>query len=62
MKILDWMQHSGSSVTIIVNPCHWRLVPWYERDDDIMISPQYRSVCVGWLFIVVKLWIDDTTW
>ena len=57
-----WVVNSGASITFIVNPWQWRLRPWHENADDIEAGPSYRGTVFGWLFLVVKVWIDDETW
>ena len=60
-----WLEYSGASVTLIVNPCHWRLLPWLKTDDTRSIwdsGPDYRGVTFGWLFLIVRVWLDNETW
>lgn len=60
-----WIRYSGASITLVVNPFNWRWLPWAENAVDAGVSitdPNYRGVVFGWLFLVVKLWIDDDTW
>lgn len=60
-----WLKYSGASVTLIVNPCHWRWMPWFEADDNkenIWRGPDYKGSAFGWLFVIVKVWVDNDSW
>lgn len=59
-----WLTHSGASVTIIINPCHWRFRPWLEDGSGYSLAegPNYRGAVFGWLFVIIKVWIDDDAW
>ena len=60
-KFLGWVSNSGASVTLVLNPCQWRWLPWADRD-DVWQGPDYKSVTFGWLFVIVKAWIDSERW
>ena len=60
--MLKWLRYSGASVIITVNPLHWRWKPWTMNFVDEWIGPHERTVTMGWLFVTVRLWIDDGSW
>ena len=60
--MLKWLRYSGASVIITVNPLHWRWKPWTTNFVDEWIGPHERTVTMGWLFLTVRLWIDDGSW
>jgi hypothetical protein len=59
LKMLKWLRYSGASVIITVNPCHWRLRPGWGQDRE---WPNEGTVYVTWLFLTVRIWIDDGSW
>jgi hypothetical protein len=60
--MFKWLRYSGASVIITVNPLHWRWKPWTTNFVDEWIGPHERTVTMGWLFVTVRLWIDDGSW
>ena len=62
---LPWIRYSGASITLVVNPFNWRWLPWAENAASPSLldnGPSYRGCVFGWLFLAVKVWIDDDTW
>lgn len=57
--MLKWLRYSGASVIIIVNPLHWRLKPFCGRDQE---WPNEKTRYAGWLFLTIRVWIDDGSW
>ena len=57
-----YLTYSGASVTISINPLHWRLKPWLSRFQDEWAGDNTRTWTVGWLFLTVRFWIDDGCW
>lgn len=59
-KYGDWIKHSGFTVTVIANPFQWKLVPWGENaHNDGWLGHNYRGYVFGWLFFIVKVWVDN---
>jgi len=58
-----WIRYSGASVIITLNPYHWRLVPTaqHERNTE-WPSPNEHTYRVAWLFLTVRVWIDNGDW
>ena len=62
-SLMAWLRYSGFSVIIIGNPCHWSLRPWARREaNDGWPSPNERTWSVGWMFLTLRMWIDDGSW
>lgn len=61
-SIYKWLRYSGISVIITVNPAHWSVKPWANRFQDEWAGPHSRTVSVGWLFVTVRLWMDNGSW
>ena len=60
---LDWLRFSGASVTVTVNPWHWRRWPQIlDQPLDTWIGPNERRFYVSWLMLTVRIWIDDGAW
>jgi len=63
MQIKNWLRYSGGCIVLTLNPCHWRLLPWV-RDEKTNEWPDERvwAYAVTWLFLTVRVWIDDGSW
>lgn len=62
-KYKDWIKASGGSVTFVVNPFQWKLVPWGQRDTaEWPRGFNYQGVTFGWLFLIVRVFIDDDSY
>lgn len=60
--MIKWLQYSGASVIITVNPAHWSWRLWTNRFQDEWAGPHSRTWSVGWLFLTVRIWKDNGTW
>ena len=45
-----------------MNPAWWRVVPWAQRDYTEWAGPNEHTYSAGWLFLTVRVWIDDGAW
>jgi hypothetical protein len=62
-KMLKWLCYSGASVSVTVNPCHWRIVPRAGRDhSDVWRGPKEHMFVLSWLMISLRIWVDDGSW
>lgn len=65
-KLSNWFRYSGASVIVTVNPCHWRWIPWLKRNregaDSWPLGPNDFTVTFSWLFLTVRIWIDNGDW
>lgn len=59
---MNWLTYSGISVIIKLNPLHWRLLPRVEKEVFEWSGPKEWSGSCGWLFLTVRVWIDDGSW
>jgi len=62
-SIYKWLRFSGVTVIAQVNPLHWRLQPWAREElNREWPTPNERTWALGWLFLVVRVWIDNGDW
>jgi hypothetical protein len=57
-----WLRYSGVSVIITVNPLWWRVLPWARREHNEWAGPCERTWSLTWLFLTVRIWIDNGSW
>jgi hypothetical protein len=60
--MINWLKYSGASVSVTLNPYHWSLVPFARSIASEWELPNERNYSVGWLFLTIRVWIDDGTW
>ncbi len=61
--MIKWLTYSGASVILTVNPAHWCWVPKAGQVfTDEWAGPNERTWSASWLFLTVRLWIDDGSW
>ena len=60
--MINWLRYSGISVTISLNPLWWRLLPWWRRDTNEWAGPHEWTGSCGFLFLTIRIWIDDGSW
>jgi hypothetical protein len=60
--MIKWLRYSGCSVIITMNPIHWRVAPWTQRDYTEWAGPNEHTYSAGWLFLTVRVWLDDGAW
>lgn len=60
--MLKWLRYSGASISITVNPFHWRLVPDFDEPLDTWVGPNESRFYVAWLMLTVRIWVDDGAW
>jgi hypothetical protein len=60
---MNWLRYSGACVTITVNPAHWSWVPRAGRVFTTeWAGPNESTWSATWLFLTVRIWIDDGSW
>lgn len=59
---MKWLTYSGLCVILSVNPLHWRLIPWARKDIKEWAGPNEWTCSFGWLFVTIRIWIDDGSW
>ena len=58
-----WIKYSGASVIITLNPLHWCWMPVAKHEQNIeWPSPNEHTYRVAWLFLTVRVWIDNGDW
>lgn len=64
MAAIDWIRYSGASITVSLNPLYWKVLPWLRRQTDLEwpAGPNEHTWAGGWLFLTLRLWIDDGQW
>jgi hypothetical protein len=62
-QLLNWIKYSGISITVNLNPLHWRLIPnaSYHSSKE-WLDGYFRSYRANWLCVQLHLWIDDGSW
>ena len=60
--VFNWIRYSGASISITVNPLHWRLIPDFQEPLDTWIGPNEKRLYLSWLMLTVRIWIDDGAW
>jgi len=61
--IIDWIRYSGVSISLHLNPLHWKVLPWFrDETNQEWPSPNERTWAVGFLFLTIRVWIDDGSW
>jgi hypothetical protein len=59
----NWLRYSGASVAVTINPLHWRWRPQARRAAmDEWVGPHEQAWFMGWLFVTIRVWIDDGSW
>ena len=57
-----WIKYSGTSIILTLNPLHWSLVPRAYKAYNEWAGPNEWTGQVTWLFLTVRVWIDDGSW
>jgi hypothetical protein len=61
--MLKWLRYSGACVILTVNPLHWKLLPWLRRESNLeWPGPNEHTWAMGFLFVTVRVWLDDGSW
>jgi hypothetical protein len=63
MNMFKWLRYSGASVAVTLNPLHWRWVPagGVEFVDEWR-GPNQHNWYASWVFLTVRVWIDNGSW
>jgi hypothetical protein len=62
-RALNWIRYSGISIIITLNPLHWRWMPVATHEQNIeWPSPNEHTYRVAWLWLTVRIWIDNGDW
>jgi hypothetical protein len=58
--IMKYLRYSGLSVILHLNPLHWKVLPWAKHEDDAWETSNTYSC--GFLFLTIRIWIDNGDW
>ena len=61
-NLITWLRYSGFCVIIQGNPLYWKLWPWLRREYHEWMGPQEKTWAATWLFLTIRIWIDDGSW
>ena len=59
MNFINYLRYSGLSIVFSLNPLHWKVLPWIQKELDSWESATYSF---GFLFLTIRFWIDDGSW
>jgi hypothetical protein len=59
---MKWLRYSGCIVTFRLNPFHWNLTPKAVKENDELMGPNEWRGCFMFLFLTIRVWIDDGQW
>ena len=57
-----WLTYSGLSVILTLTPLHWSLMPYARNERTLEWGMPETQWVAGWLFLTIRLWIDDGSW
>ena len=57
-----WLTYSGLSIIIELNPLHWCWRPYARNERSLEWGMPDSQWVAGWLFLTIRLWIDDGSW
>ena len=61
--IINWIRYSGAGVILHLNPLHWKVLPWFrDETNQEWPAPNERTWAAGFLFLTIRVWIDDGSW
>jgi len=60
--MLKWIRYSGASISVTLNPLHWSLEPFAYPTYKEWRGPNEHNWAAGWLFLTIRVWIDDGSW
>ena len=61
--MFKWLRYSGASIAITLNLLHWAWIPQGGKAFTTeWVGPNERSWYARFLFVTVRIWIDDGSW
>lgn len=61
IDFLKYVKYSGAAISITLNPFHWAWIP-NVRFQSNEIWDYSKTIVVSFLFLSVRLWLDDGKW
>ena len=60
---MNWLRYSGACVTVTLNPVSWVWIPrTYRYNNQEWPEGMRRTWQASWLFLTLRIWIDDGSW
>ena len=60
---MNWLRYSGACATLTLNPLHWVGFPKaYRESNQEWPEGMWQTWRASWLFLTVRIWIDDGSW
>jgi hypothetical protein len=59
--MIKWLRYSGVWVTLILNPFHWGL-GFYKDKEEVLSAPNMLSYRLQIIFVTIRLVVDDGSW
>ena len=60
-SIFKYLRYSGAVVIVSLNPLYWKVLPWYRNESSAEVWTT-NTYAVGFLFLTIRIWIDDGSW
>lgn len=60
--MIDYLKYSGVSVILSLNPFHWLLIPKIRNESNSEWGSPERTYSLTFLFLTVRMWIDNGDW
>jgi hypothetical protein len=57
--MINWIKHSGCTITLKLNPFHWRLKCKYMQTNEAW---EVDHFVLEILPITIRIWFDDGSW
>lgn len=61
MSLINYLRYSGVSIIIHLNPLYWKVLPWYRNESSEEVWTT-NTHAIGFLFLTIRVWIDDGEW
>jgi len=59
---VNWLKYSGVTISINLNPWHWRSWPTLRSEHANEWGSPWRRWRAAWLMMVVIVYLDDGGW
>jgi hypothetical protein len=59
MNILNYLKYSGITITLRLNPFHWRIYCAYNQTNEVWTQD---VLVLELLMFTVRVWVDDGQW
>jgi len=59
---MSYLRYSGASIIVQLNPLHWKILPWFRNEKNTEWGSAERTCSLTFLFLTVRIWIDNGDW